>query len=364
MVRDTSMQAQVVHAGDDDSAMDCGRLASSLVTEATDGENLSQAPSTLRARPALPAATPPAGAQTLLRGLAVLDAVGNGIRSLKALGERLGTTRSTTHRLVSTLVVERYLRVSGGQYFLGPRVLELGFQAREQIPLAALARPYLDKLAALTGDTIHLAVRDGEDVLYIEKIAGRQGLQMRSRVGQRMPIALTGVGKALILDDSPQQWEALFRGAAIRDDAHARERGRDDDADTAATVAALASHRTGVAHARGRFEPDDALARIASAWHPRADVVLPAHTRPSVEDLLARMQTYAAGGYAFDLEDNEPSIRCVAAPVRDASHAIVAAISVSSTTPYMPHERMAALQGVVIDVAHALSAELGCPTGR
>ena len=58
------------------------------------------------------------------------------------------------------------------------------------------------------------------------------------------------------------------------------------------------------------------------------------------EAFRERMRGYAAQGYAFDLEDNEPSIRCVAAPVRDASSGIVAAISVSSTVPYMSLERM------------------------
>jgi DNA-binding IclR family transcriptional regulator len=52
-----------------------------------------------------------------------------------------------------------------------------------------------------------------------------------------------------------------------------------------------------------------------------------------------RMHEYVAGGYAFDLEDNEPSIRCVAAPVRDASRRIVAGISIASTVPYMPLEK-------------------------
>ncbi len=347
MVRDRSMQVDVAEQG---------RAPVSIAPSTP--TSTSATPSA----PDLAATPPPTGAQTLLRGLAVLDAVGSGVRSLKALGERLGTTRSTTHRLVSTLVIERYLRVSAGQYFLGPRVLELGFQAREQIPLAALARPYLDRLGALTGDTIHLGVREGDDVLYIEKIAGRQGLQMRSRVGQRMPIALTGVGKALILDDSPAQWEALFR-AVVASDTPTRT-GDDWHADGALHYRHSIPQDADDAANAARVEPDDALARLATAWHPGSERVLPAHVRPSVDDLLARMRDYAAGGYAFDLEDNEPSIRCVAAPIRDAGRAIVAALSVSSTTPYMPHERMVALRGIVIDIAQAISMELGYPTMR
>lgn len=71
------------------------------------------------------------------------------------------------------------------------------------------------------------------------------------------------------------------------------------------------------------------------------------------------MQDYVAGGYAFDLEDNEPSIRCVAAPVRDASGQIVAGISIASTVPYMPLEKMAELIPVIKQAAAGISAELG-----
>ncbi|WP_442964388.1 helix-turn-helix domain-containing protein [Pseudomonas sp. KNUC1026] len=77
----------------------------------------------------------PTGTQTLLRGLAIIHAVAGGACDLKSVGERVGTTRSTTHRLVSALVDERYLRLlPQGGYRLGARLIELGFQAREEVP--------------------------------------------------------------------------------------------------------------------------------------------------------------------------------------------------------------------------------------
>ena len=83
-------------------------------------------------------------------------------------------------------------------------------------------------------------------------------------------------------------------------------------------------------------------------------------TLPSAHtSVRMKLRDYAANGYAFDLEDNEPSIRCVAAPVRDASSGIVAAISVSSTVPYMSLERMNEMVDVVKDAAARISAELG-----
>ena len=259
--------------------------------------------------PAYPAYDPdaaaPAGTQTLMRGLGVIQAVASGARDLKDICAHIGVARSTTHRLASCLVQERYLRsLPGVGYVLGPKLIELGFQAREAFPMATLARPYLDGLAAETGDTIHLAVRDNDEVLYLEKIPGKKGLEMRSRVGHRMPLAATGVGKALLLDADEPQWKALHRVGAP-----------------------VSSRAPG-----GR-----------QTWEAFRD----------------RMRDYAANGYAFDLEDNEPSIRCVAAPVRDASSGIVAAISVSSTVPYMSLERMNEMVDVVKDAAARISAELG-----
>lgn len=120
-----------------------------------------------------PTKTAPTGTQTLLRGLAVVQAVAAGARDLKDIAQHIGTTRSTTHRLVSCLVDERYLRVVPQVgYLLGPKLIELGFQAREELPLVTLAGPYLDELSALTGDTIHLAIREGDEVLYLHKTPG------------------------------------------------------------------------------------------------------------------------------------------------------------------------------------------------
>ncbi|CAD6512302.1 hypothetical protein LMG27952_00579 [Paraburkholderia hiiakae] len=248
-----------------------------------------------------------AGTQTLLRGLAILEAAAAGVRDLRSFGAVLGTTRSTTHRLVSSLVQARYLRQVQGGYLLGPKLIELGTIALEQMPLTAVARAHLQALADETLDTIHLGVRDGDDVLYIDKIPGQRGLEMRSRVGHRMPLASTGIGKAMMLDLAPQTWRDLF-------DASRR------------TLAGVS------------FRPDHSL---------------------EPDTFLKRMATYSAGGYTFDLEENEISIRCVAAPVRDASGAIVAALSVASTIPYMPLERMDELIPVVQREARAISQELG-----
>lgn len=144
--------------------------------------------------------TAPSGSQTLLRGLDILEAVAAGATDLAALSSALGTTRSTTHRLASALVERRYLNfVPREGYSLGPKLLELGFRAQSALPIAQVARPYLQRLSEACEDTIHLGVLDGRWALYLDKIPGRRRIEISSRVGERHPVWSTGLGKALIL---------------------------------------------------------------------------------------------------------------------------------------------------------------------
>lgn len=238
-----------------------------------------------------------AGAQTLLRGLAVLNAVYNGCHDLKSIGEFTGTTRSTTHRLVTVLVEQRYLRhVPTQGYQLGAKLIEFGARALESTSLYEIAQPVLQRLARYTLDTVHLGIVEGDEVLYLEKINSQRGLEMRSRPGHRMPLAITGIGKALILNRTEEEWRTLFK--------------------TCGDETKL-----------GAF--------------------------------IQNMRRYAASGFAFDLEENEPTIRCVAEPVYNARDEIVAAISVASTTTYMSLARLEELAPYVKSCAEEISAELG-----
>lgn len=244
-----------------------------------------------------------AGTQTLFRGLAVVEAVASGVPDLPNLSRTLGFSRSTTQRLAAALVKAGYLRSADDRYTLGAKLIELGFTAREQVPLAKLARPHLEQLAARTQDTVHLCVAEGVEVLYVEKIPGQRGLEMRSRIGHRMPMALTGVGKALMLDMTEPQW--------------------------------LAMYETGVAHTSNRGTP--------RPW-----------------DVYRReMHDYVAQSVALDIEENEIGIHCIAAPIRDAGRSIIAAISVASAVQYLPEERMRALMPEVAATAAAISSSLG-----
>jgi DNA-binding IclR family transcriptional regulator len=239
----------------------------------------------------------PPGTQTLARGLDVVRAVAQGATDLRSVTAATGLGRSTTHRLVQLLERYGYLRVAAGRdYSLGPALIEFGFLALHQNPLPVVARPILEELADKVQDTVHLAIVDAGEVLYLDKIPGNRGAEMRSKIGHRMPLTKTGIGKALILDRL-DDWRELY-----------------------------------------------------ATEHPE---------NPDADDFLRRMQDYRRQGAAMDLEENEPGIRCVSAPIRDAGGAIVAAVSVSATKPFMPAQRMRGLVPVVQKAARSISHALG-----
>lgn len=243
---------------------------------------------------------PVIASQTLFRGLRILDVVAQGKRSMQEIADTTGLAFSTAHRLASALVQERYLHFEPRRgYRLGSKLMELGFAAYRESDLTRVARESLEQLAATTDDTVHLAVLDGEQVVYLDKIGGKRSIEVSSRIGGRKPICSTGVGKALVLDVGPEAWRAHF----LRENPEADEAGW-------------------------------------QAW-------------------LQRMQRYASLGHALDLGEDAPQIRCVAAPIYAPDGAILAAVSVSSTVDYTDDARLAALAPVVRETAAQISRQFG-----
>jgi DNA-binding IclR family transcriptional regulator len=129
----------------------------------------------------------------------VLDAFdGPGRLSLAQVVRRTGLPRSSAHRMLERLVQLRWLRRHGRDYELGMRLVELGSLAVHQDRLHSAATPFLHELHRATGLVVHLAVLDGTDVVYLEKIAGALGAAVPTRVGGRQPAHCTAVGKALL----------------------------------------------------------------------------------------------------------------------------------------------------------------------
>jgi DNA-binding IclR family transcriptional regulator len=167
--------------------------------------------------------------------------------------------------------------------------------------LSRVAREHIEALAAATGDTVHLGVLDGPRAFYLDKIPGSRRVEISSRIGERQPLRSTGLGKALILDETEARWRELYE------------------------------------YKNREVKPYDVSLNI---W-------------------LRRMHEYAKAGCTLDLEENEDRIRCVAAPVRDATNDIVGAISVSSAAQYMNDQRMHVLAEEVRGTARMISLDMG-----
>lgn len=220
----------------------------------------------------------PAGKATAETPSAVIDRVslvldafdGPGRLTLAQIVRRTGLPRSSAHRMLERLVQLRWLRRSGRDYELGMRLVELGSLAVHQDRLHKAAIPMLHELHAATGLVVHLAVLEGSDVVYMEKVGNRLTAAIPTRVGGRQPAHCAAVGKAML----------AFT----------------DEPDLEAASASTLPRRTKYS--------------ISTAAQLRAE--------------LAKVRSH---GVAFDREESVPGFGCVAAPIGDPGEA-VAAVSV------------------------------------
>ncbi|GAB2459097.1 IclR family transcriptional regulator [Xylanimonas ulmi] len=145
------------------------------------------------------------------RAVAVLSAFTFRDSALSAaeLARRARLPRSSAHRIIGDLVAEGLLeRAPRGGYCLGMRLFELGLRAPRQRGLRDVAAPFLTDLRDATRQTVHLAVLDGAEVVYLDIIRTAPGPRLLSRVGGRMPATVTGVGKAILAFSPPQAVQA------------------------------------------------------------------------------------------------------------------------------------------------------------
>lgn len=211
----------------------------------------------------------------------VLDAFdGPGRLTLAQIVRRTGLPRSSAHRMLERLVALRWLRRDGRDYELGMRLVELGSLALHQDRIHRAAIPLLRDLHRATGLVVHLAVLDGADVVYLEKIGDQMVAAIPTRVGGRQPAHCTAVGKAILADN------------------------------------------------------DDAKVNL-SARKTRYSIA-------NASQLAAELAKVRAHGIAVEREESLPGFGCVAAPIGPAGQA-VAAVSVCGPISRMTFDhRMAA----------------------
>jgi DNA-binding IclR family transcriptional regulator len=147
------------------------------------------------------------------RALALIGAFDEEHRrlTLTELAQRADLPVPTAHRLVAELVAWGALgRTASGRYVVGRRLWDVGLLAPLQTGLRQIASPYLHDLYGATLATVHLGVRDGTEVLYLDRLAGHASVPVVSQIGSRLPLHATGVGKVLLAHAPPDVQAAVL----------------------------------------------------------------------------------------------------------------------------------------------------------
>lgn len=166
--------------------------------------------------------------KTLLKGISVLEVVAgmqDGARVIEDVADRAGLTRSNAHRTLQTLTHAGYVErdPSNGSYRLTMKMLTLGLAQLKRLDVRRIAPAYMEALARLSGETVHLSILDGMEVIYVDKIDSLHPIGAYSMVGGRAPAHAVATGKALLSTARESYLDALpeelprFTAATITD---------------------------------------------------------------------------------------------------------------------------------------------------
>ncbi len=246
--------------------------------------------------------TPTPTIQVLERSFALLDvlAAHQDPISLKEISERTGLHPSTAHRILNDLTIGRFVdRPAAGSYRLGMRLLELGNLVKARLDVRDAALAPMRELHKLTHQPVNLSVRQGDEIVYIERTySERSGMQVVRAVGGRAPLHLTSVGKLFLAQDDPQRVRAY-------------------------------ATRTGL------------------AGHTRNSLT----ALPALERDLNGVRT---SGVARDDEELELGVRCMAAGIYDDQGHLVAGLSISAPADRLEDSWLERLKSTAGQISSAL----------
>jgi IclR family transcriptional regulator, KDG regulon repressor len=225
--------------------------------------------------------------------------------SLADLATRTGIPRPTAFRLLTTLEQAGFVSKISGEYQLGIKCFVLGNIVAASLDLREKAHAHLERLRDATGETVHLAVLDQWQVLYLERLQSPHPIGfMRSRIGAVVPAYCTSLGKTLLAFKPQGEVEPWLRRQTLKP----------------MTAATITSSRR----------------------------------------LLKELRAIRERGYALDEQEHEDGVRCLAAPVCNHAGDVVAAISVAGPADRMPRPLAgSAMATSVVATARAISIELG-----
>jgi len=247
------------------------------------------------------------GVQTIDRTfdiIELLSAAPNGM-GVTEIGKKLGLHKSTVYRLINALVRRGYLEKeqNTGLYRIGLKFVEISGLYLQQIELKTEAVPFMRQLSEQTGQVTHLAILDETEVVYIEKIDVMQSLRMYSQIGKRIPVHCSALGKVLL-------------------------------------------------SAQNNVSLENTLKKIKFTRFTENTITDAAEFRKEIEK--ARQK-----GWAADNEEHEKGIRCIAAPIRDFTGKVIAALSITGSRNIITPEKDDYYGKLVMEAADNISKRLG-----
>jgi len=224
--------------------------------------------------------------QSLERGLAVIRAFDahNPELTLSDVARATGLTRAATRRFLLTLVDLGYVRTDGRLFTLSPRVLELGYAFLSSMTLPEVAEPHLERLVAQVHESSSVSVLDADSVVYVARVATSRIMTVSINVGTRFPAHATSMGRVLLAGLAPDDLDAYLARAELRPTTR--------------------------------------------------------RTVTNVDKLRAAVDRARSQGWAMVDQELEEGLRAVAAPLRDRTGKVIAAINISTHSTRMSLSRM------------------------
>jgi len=249
----------------------------------------------------------PESVAAVLKVFALLQALSeNHETGISDLSVRLAMPKATVYRFLQTMMTLGYVRQEkdSERYGLTMRVFELGAKALQYPDLVDLSKNPMQKLADLTGETVHLGTLIDSEIIYVHKVDSRHMLGMYSRIGRRAPLHCTAIGKVLMAWEDPERRERILKGADF-------QRYRDT-------------------------------------------------TISNITDFCVELDQVSAQGYSEDRQEFDEHIYCLGVPIFDRLNRPIAGLSISFPTFRFDPSQQDSIVVMLKSASHDISTQMGC----
>ena len=242
--------------------------------------------------------------KTVHKALTIIELLSHEMLSSKEISIRLDIHKSTASRLLATLKKKNFIKLDKNKkYGIGFAIFEIANRFLNTVELVSIAKPYLQKLYEKTGESIHLGIIDREEIIYLYKIESEHPIRMYSSIGKRVISYCTGLGKAILAYLPEKELERLIKNIDFK-----------------------------------RFTKN---------------------TITNSERLMIELKKIKDEGIAYDNEEHEEGIFCIACPILNFYREVIASISITAMTKYKTMDELKKFKNDILDASMKISREFG-----